>query len=206
MDPAGRTFSEDDLAPSADERRLRRTVVIDKISAACASVATGLVVGGLIALGACAAPAVFGRVPAPLSGDAMGNAFARYDRVAIGAAAVIVGAELVRTFVARRLRPDRVARGRRIASILLAGFVSVMALSITPTINALHQAGVKRGEGEAGQRLADVHARAELFGKLEAALGLLVIALHIASLKSAAELADAEAAAQPGPAPPGPSR
>ena len=50
-----------------------------------------------MALGACAAPLVFEMTPAPFSGDAMGAAFARFDQIALGAAVVLLGAEVART-------------------------------------------------------------------------------------------------------------
>lgn len=200
----GAAFSEDDLAPSADDLRRRRTARLDKAAAICASLAAGVVVGGMVALGACAAPAVFGMVPLPLAGDAMGTAFARFDKIAIGGAAVIMGAELLRTFVGRRVRPTLLTRGRRLAGLVLAGLISLMALSLTPTINQLHRAGATRGQGEDGQKLDDVHHRASLIGKLEALLALALIGLHIGTLRSAAELADDEAEDAPAPLPPGP--
>lgn len=202
----GAAFSEDDLAPSADDLRRRRTARLEKGAAICASLAAGVVVGGMVALGACAAPAVFRLVPLPLSGDAMGTAFARFDSIAIGGAAVILGAELLRTFLGRRARPTLLGRARRISGIVLAGLISLMALSLTPTINELHRAGVTRGQGEDGQRLDAVHRRAELIGKLEALLALALIGLHIGTLRSAAELADDEAEVEdaPAPLPPGP--
>ena len=52
-------------------------------AATLAVLCLGLWVGGLVALGACAAPIVFHVVPAPMSGDAMGAVFRRFDQVAI---------------------------------------------------------------------------------------------------------------------------
>ena len=68
-------------------------------AATVAVVALSIWVGGLVALGACAAPIVFKVVPAPLSGDAMGAVFRRFDGLAIGAAVVVSGCEAVRMWV-----------------------------------------------------------------------------------------------------------
>lgn len=195
-------FTEEDLAPSDDEARAVRASRIDRAAAAVASAAIGLTVGGRVALGACAAPFVFSMTPAPFSGTAMGSAFARFDRIAIAAGVVLLGAEVVRAFLARRRRPKVVERVRRLGSIAFACIASVMGLWITPEINTLHEGGARMGEGDQGQKLQAIHTRASGLGKLEAALGLLLIGAHVFTARSAYdELEDAEAA--PGPAAPG---
>lgn len=196
------TFSESDLEPSADEKAGKRRDVIDRAAVVIAVLAAGLVVGGMLALGACAAPMVFQLTPAPFSGNAMGAAFARFDRIAIGASCVLLAAEVVRTYLARRERPKIADRVRRLAGVGLAGAVAFMGLSISPAINDLHAQGVRRGEGDLGARLEQIHKQAEMVGRLEAGLGLLCIALHVFTIRSrSSEEDDLEA---PAPLPPGP--
>ena len=62
-----------------------------RLAAAVGALAAGVWVGGMVALGACAAPFVFRMTPAPYSGDAMGAAFARFDQIALGAAVALLG-------------------------------------------------------------------------------------------------------------------
>lgn len=193
------TFSEADLEP--DRAALRRDLV-DRAAGTVGAVAGGTVAGGMLALGACAAPAVFNLTPAPFSGNAMGEAFARFDRVAIGAACIALGAEVVRTFLARGSRPRLGARIRRLAGIALAGCTAVMGLSLSPSIVELHAQGARRGEGEAGAKLDAIHKRAEMVGKLEVALGFAVVGLHLFTVRRSRDDEDDEDA--PAPLPPGP--
>lgn len=208
------TFSEEDLHGSSADRARARAITIDRAAASVGILCAGLVVGGMLALGACAAPAVFELAPAPYSGTAMGAAFARFDRLAIGASCVALGAEVVRTFLTRRHRPRIWPRIRRLVSIGLAGSASVMGLYISPLINDLHKRGAHRGPSspedptaELNQRLEQAHSQAEMLGKLEVALGVALIGLHVFTLRrgdrdedeEADDLRDAVAPLPPGP-------
>jgi hypothetical protein len=195
------TFSEADLEPSPAERGAKRRDVFDRAAATVGAIAAGTIAGGMLALGACAAPAVFKLAPAPYSGHAMGDAFTRFDRVAIGAACIALGAEVVRTFLARGSRTRVGARIRRLVGIALAGCTAVLGLSLSPAIVELHLQGVQRGQGEAGAKLEALHKRAETVGKLEVALGFALVGLHLFTVRRAADEDDDEA---PAPLPPGP--
>lgn len=198
------TFSEEDLQPSADEKRRAVEQVVDRLAATVAIVCTALVVGGMVALGACAAPAVFRNVPDPLSGAAMGTAFSRFDTLAMGASAGALGAEMVRTFMARRQRPTIWSRIRRFAAFGLAGCAAMIGLSISPSIKELYEAGARRGQGELGARLEQAHKRAETLGGAEIFLGALLIGLHVFTLRGGRDEEEYEQDAV-APAPPGPS-
>jgi len=204
------TFTEADLEPSDDDRRRARHDAIDRGAATVAVVSAGLVVGGLVALGACAAPFVFRLTPAPASGFAMGAAFARFDRIAIGAAAVALGAELVRTFLVRRRPPTIAARLRRFVAMGLAGAATWMGTSVSPAITDLYAAGARReaattaGPGaDLGASLDALHRRAEAIGKLEVGLALALVALHVFTVRRANDDDDPGDVA-PVPLPPGP--
>jgi hypothetical protein len=197
------TFSEADLEPTDEERRAGRRQQADRAAACVAAVAAGVVPGGLVALGACAAPFVFRLTPAPWSGHAMGAAFSRWDRVALGCAAVVLLAEIVRTYLARRKARRPAARVRRMAGVLLAGAIAYQGMVVTPAIVDLHAGGAERGVGDAGQRLEAIHDRASVVGRVQAALAVLVVVLHVLTLSRPRpeDEDDDEAAA---PLPPGP--
>lgn len=173
------TFSEADLEPSPEERWAKIGLYADRLASTVAVLSTAAIIGGLVALGACAAPFVFRLTPAPMNGDAMGAAFARWDRVAIGLSLVLLAAEVARTFIARHERRSAIARVRRLVSIGFAACIVWVAATITPGILDLHKAGAVRGEGESGARLAELHGRAELAGKVEVGLGVMIVALHV---------------------------
>lgn len=195
------TFSEADLEPSDDDRRAIRNDRIDRVAAIFAALSVGIVVGGIFALGACAAPFVFQMTPAPYSGDAMGAAFARFDQIAITLSVVLLAAEVVRTFLAQKLRPTPAVRIRRLAGMLFAGCTAYMGLVLSPSINDLHRNGARRNVGPDGERLEAIHQRASAVGKAEAALGLVLVGLHVFAIGTPRREEDEDAAA---PLPPGP--
>jgi hypothetical protein len=124
---------------------------------------------------------VFRVVPAPASGLAMGGAFARFDRFAIGCACVALGAEVVRTFLARSRPRGVAARVRRLAAIALAATTTWMGTSVSPAIVDLYASGARRGVGDEGAQLEEIHARATQLGKVEVALAVALVALHVAT-------------------------
>jgi hypothetical protein len=192
-------FSATDLEPSDDDARATHRALVDRIAATIAVVAAGVWVGGMVALGACAAPFVFRLTPAPFSGDAMGAAFARFDQIALGAAVVLLGAEVARTWAAGAR--GVAARGRRLTAVLMAACAAYLGLSLTPHINQLHRDGALRGVGPVGAELDRIHHVAEAVGKAETALGVLLVALHVFTLPARRPDDDAPAPAPPGPGP-----
>lgn len=193
-------FSEEDLAPSAEERRAVLLSRIDRSATALAVLSVGIVIGGMVALGACAAPFVFSLTPAPANGTAMGAAFARFDRIAIAGSVLLLAAEMIRTFLGRKSRRDASSRVRRLLAVAFAACTSYAGLAITPAINGLHQSGVVRGEGVQGEQLDAIHKKAEFLGKAELVIGALLIGLHVFTVRAAnEEETDFEAPLPPGP-------
>jgi len=197
-------FSAADLEPSPEERRAARRGLVDRIAASAAVLAAGSWMGGLVALGACAAPFVFGLTPSPFSGHAMGAAFARFDQLALGAAVILLAAEVARTWAAGRRGRTLAARVRRLLAMLLAGAAAYVGLALTPRISELHQGGARRGEGATGEELDSVHRRAELVGRAELALGTAVVVLHVFTLGARRPEDDDEDEDAFAPLPPGP--
>lgn len=201
--PGDDVFTEDDLAPSDEERQARRRAIVDRVATAVACVCLGLWAGGMLSLGACAAPFVFRLTPAPLNANAMGAAFARFDGIAMTCAIVALGAEVVRTILALK-RADRSwwPRLRRYAAIILAASAVYQGVRLTPGINRLHEEGTRRRVGAAGAELESLHNQAESLGKLVVPLALALMVLHIATLRGVRD--EEEDALTRAPAPPGP--
>jgi hypothetical protein len=151
-------------------------------AAVVAVLALAVWVGGLIALGACAAPLVFRIVPAPISGDAMGAVFRRFDAVAIGAAVVVMGCEAVRIWV-RRGAATNADRLRAALGVAAAAAAIYGGVKLSPSIVALHAAGAVRGFGEAGAELERLHELAEGVAKAEVSMGLVLLALEVTTLR-----------------------
>jgi uncharacterized protein DUF4149 len=142
--------------------------------------------GGLIALGAIAAPVVFATVPYPSSADAMTIVFRRFDAVAMACAAVVLATEALRGVGG--LVGDRFARAdhaRAFVSLLAAAAAVYEGVKVSPRIAALHASGAIRGVDSAGLELARLHNLAEECGKAQILLLAGVIALHGISLSIA---------------------
>jgi hypothetical protein len=169
-------------ASVAGVRRNRgRTVQLALAVPALLAIAVWL--GGLLALGAIAAPVVFTVVPAPWSADAMTTVFRRFDLLAMACAAVVLGAEAVR--VAARFpfaASDSVRAG---ASALACALAVFEGTKVSPRIAALHGAGAIRGLGSDGMELARLHDIAEWCGKAQVMLLVGVVALHAVALSVA---------------------
>lgn len=195
-------FTEEDLLPSEDEKRARRRGIVDRVAAIVAVLCAGTMFGGLIALGACAAPVVFSPQFQPLSGTIMGTTFARWDKFAASAGVALLVCEIVRTWAARGRARLPLARARRFMAIGAALCAVYIGTSLSPRINQLHADGARRGDGDLGAELDAIHKRAELIGKIEAALAVGLVALHVLTLRTRDEDEDDEDA--PAPFAPGP--
>jgi hypothetical protein len=148
-----------------------------RITSSLAIAAIAVWLGGLLALGAIAAPAVFSIVPAPWSADAMTVVFVRFDRVAMSSAGVVLVVEAVRARM-----PEVVGRLdiARVTTAVLASALAILeGVWLSPKIVHLHRAGAIRGLGELGLELESTHHLAELCGKVQAALLLGLLAMHV---------------------------
>lgn len=153
-----------------------RKTTQDTAAAVLGALAASLWLGGLLVLGAVAAPIVFQVVPAPASGDAMTQVFRRFDRVALACAAVVGLAEVAR---ARAGGVGRADLARAVSAALGAGCALVLAAVLSPAIAELHAAGAVRGAGPLGERLDVAHGWATTLGKIEAIAVAVVLALHV---------------------------
>jgi hypothetical protein len=150
------------------------------VRCATALIAVAVWLGGLLALGAIAAPVVFSVVSFPSSADAMTIVFRRFDLVAMACAAILMGAEATGAAAGARFAlADHVRAGVS----ALAGAVAVLeGTSVSPRIAALHRAGAVRGAGSAGLELARLHDLAEWCGKTEVVLLVVVVVCHVVAL------------------------
>jgi hypothetical protein len=162
------------------------TYRVERAAAVVSIIALALWVGGLVALGACAAPIVFRVVPAPLSGDAMGAVFRRFDAVAISCAVALLASEAVRIRVAAA--PASIAARTRTALAIVGAAAAIYGgARLSPAIMALHAAGAVRGFGPEGAELERLHGWAEAVAKVEVCVGLVLLALHVVTLADGEE-------------------
>jgi hypothetical protein len=164
---------------------------IENGAAVVAVMSLAIWVGGLVALGACAAPIVFHVVPAPLSGDAMGAVFQRFDGIAIACGVVVLACEAMRIRfdpTSADSRTSRLAVRTRTALAILAAAAAIYGgVEISPRIVALHAGGAVRGLGADGTELERLHRWAESVAKIEVTAGLVLLALHVTTLRRAPE-------------------
>jgi hypothetical protein len=156
-----------------------RKDTLDRVAASSALLAIAVWLGGLLALGAIAAPIVFAVAPFPQSADAMTLVFRRFDLVAMTCAAVVLASEAARAWMGRTRRMATGGDALRAAASTLAAAAAVYeGSSISPRIASLHFAGVLRGVGPLGAELARLHDMAELSGKAQVLLLALAIVLQ----------------------------
>lgn len=147
------------------------------IASVVGALALAVWLGGLLALGAVAAPLVFANVSFPQSADAMTLVFRRFDSVAMTCAAIAMACEAAK--VGGRVpfrRADHLRAGLTVVAAVLA---VVEGTLVSPRIAALHAAGVMRGMGAAGETLSHLHDVAETLGKTEVVLLAIVLGLLV---------------------------
>jgi hypothetical protein len=153
----------------------------ERVTSSVEVCALALWVGGLVALGACAAPVVFRVVPAPLSGDAMGEVFRRFDVVAMTCGVVVLACEAMRLVRGAPMR-SLAERSRAPLAVVAATSAIYGGARISPAIIALHVGGAVRGFGPDGTELERLHRIAENIARIELAAGLVLLVLQIVTL------------------------
>jgi hypothetical protein len=188
MQPMTPSFAKrSSVSPSIDLARPGVTLVAAvRVGSVLALVAVSIWMGGLVALGALAAPVVFAIVPLPASADAMTVVFRRFDMVAMACASVTLATEAARAGM--RLTFRRLDRARSLVSLLAAAVAVFEGTRISPRIAQLHAEGVLRGLGPGGRELSRLHDLAETSGQVQLALLTLVIVLHVVTLSSSLSL------------------
>jgi len=158
---------------------------VRRASTSVALLAIAVWLGGLLALGAVAAPVVFSVVPMPASADAMTIVFRRFDLVTLACALVVLVAEAVGLLGSPRSASPAIDRWRVLATLVACSLATYEATAISPRIAALHHAGVVRGAGPEGMLLSRLHDVAEWCGKCELLLLVAIVVLHVAALSPA---------------------
>jgi hypothetical protein len=149
---------------------------LERALEALALVALAVWLGGLVVLGAAAAPLVFRIVPAPYAADAMTAVFQRFDMIAVGCAVLVLLVEVAHALLRRPLLRSDVVRASLACGA--TGLAIFLAMVVSPRIAALHQSGAIRGLGELGERLEATHRLAESVAKAELGVLVIVLALH----------------------------
>jgi hypothetical protein len=148
-----------------------------RVTSILAAVAAAVWLGGLLSLGAIAAPVIFAMVSWPANADAMTLVFQRFDRLAMSCAALMLGAEAARSLARIPFAwSDRLRAG---ATTLAAALAVAEGIVVSPRIAALHRSGAIRGVGVPGEELARLHDFAEWGGKVQLLLLVGVVALHV---------------------------
>jgi hypothetical protein len=156
--------------------------VVRRATAIVELLAVAVWLGGLLALGAIAAPVVFSMVAFPANADTMTVVFRHFDRAALACATLVLGAEATRAIARVPFAvSDRVRAG---AGALAAALAVLEATSVSPQIAALHAAGAVRGMGNAGMQLARLHDVAEWCGKAQVVLLGTIIVLEVVALSA----------------------
>jgi len=152
-------------------------MILRRVTGVVAMLAIAWWLGGLMVLGTLVAPVIFSQVSMPWSADAMTVVFQRFDGIAMSCAAALLATEAARAI--GRMPFARVDHLRSAVSVLAAVAAVYEGVSVSPRIAALHAEGAVRGLGSAGMELSKLHDLAELLGKTEVALLVVVVVLQV---------------------------
>ena len=142
------------------------------------SVGLALMVGGMLALGATTAPAVFGSLPRDQAAPLMAHIFIRYDLVlSLALGAVILG-EMLR-YLSREVSARSRLNWVRYALLILLSVGTYYSTDVlNPQIARLNQCGAHRDlQTKTGQQFDALHKRSEQVYKLDMMLALLLLVL-----------------------------
>lgn len=168
-------------SPSAKSRRLAHVGVAVEV---VATLAVALWLGGMLALGAFAAPEVFGQLEREVAGPVMGAIFAKFDRLVLVLVAVLGVCEGIRALL-EGVR-GKLAIARLVTAVALIGLALTSALWLGPSINELFEQGVRRGVGEAGVEMERLHNLATALAKAAFAFATAWLALGIIARRRSA--------------------
>jgi hypothetical protein len=168
------------VKPSSASPSVDIGLAFARVGSSVALLAVAVWLGGLVALGALAAPVVFAIAPFPQNADAMTLVFRRFDLVAMTCGAVLLATEALRPTLRLRFAP--VDHTRAGLSVVAAGLAVFEAMRVSSRIAELHATGAVRGVGAAGVELARLHDVAEACGKAQLVLLAAVVVLHVVTL------------------------
>ncbi len=154
-----------------------------------AVVAALLYAGGLGALGAIVAPAVF-RSGSEGAGSVMTKIFLRFDRVAMVLVFAVLTCELLRiVLTAESLRGRWTLRAwaRPLVIALFALSVGVQSGYLSPQIAQMYEQGISPRHPQFGQRFTSVHKTSSAVGKASV-VGALMLAGLVLSERAKSEL------------------
>lgn len=140
-----------------------------------------LTVGGILALGAFVAPALFRHFTVDEAGPVMTLIFRRYDTVLMISLVLILLGEGLR-FLAEGLN-TRITGWLRYGIVVLFTVITLVSLvAIHPRMEVLQKAGIQRGVGESGMAFDRLHRQSESLYKAQLLLGGILLMLLAASV------------------------
>ena len=169
-------------SPSTKSRGFARVALAAEV---VATLAVALWLGGMLALGAIAAPEVFGQLEREVAGPVMGAIFGKFDRLVLVLIGVLIASEGVRVLI-EGVR-GKLALARIGTVLVLIGLALTSALWLGPSINELFEQGVRRGVGDAGDDMDRLHDLATLLGKVAFVFAAAWLTLGIIARRRAAQ-------------------
>ncbi len=140
-------------------------------------VSLGLMMGGMLTLGAFVAPMVFRSFPVDQAGAVMTVIFRRFDAVLLVCLAGVALGEVVRFLTKADKGSKLLARLRRVSVLGLMAVTLYGSLMVHPQIEAFQKAGVRRGVGVEGQAFECLHKTSESLYKTDFVLSTVTLIL-----------------------------
>jgi hypothetical protein len=148
------------------------------VGTALQSLGLAVMIGGMLALGAFTAPAVFGGLPREMAAPVMARIFSRFDDVVLAAMITAQLGEFLRWL-------SRTVSMKSRLNILRLGLLGLLTVSViystqmlNPNIEKMNMAGVHRHQSTAASaRFDDLHKLSEKLYKLELLTAVLLLVL-----------------------------
>lgn len=148
--------------------------IIFPISTALQLLGLAIMTGGMLALGAFAAPAVFGAFPREQAGEAMTQVFLRFDILLLACTALVVLGEAGR-FFSQSTGLSALVITRLVLILAISAIALFNSLSLNPKINNLIHHPQFKTDIMVIEEFQKAHKLSEQLYKLQLLLGLLAI-------------------------------
>lgn len=136
-----------------------------------------LMAGGMLAIGAFAAPVMFKQLARPEAGDILTVIFRRYDNVLLVALGIIILGEALRLLPGLLPVTAPLAVARYVILGATVGMVLFSIFKVNADIETMHKAGIRPDTSPQGQVFHETHKLSEGLYKLEMLGAALLILL-----------------------------
>ena len=154
---------------------MQSTSVLFNLGTGIQMLGLALMIGGMLSIGAFAAPVIFKQVARPEAGDILTTIFRRYDKVLVIALIFVVLGEAFRVLSVQTAWTT-LPLVREVVLVVTVLLLAYSLFGVNAKLEAMHKAGVGYGATAEGQEFLKVHKLSESLFKTEM-MGAVIIML-----------------------------